>query len=146
MTTLVASTTETEYIDTGGGGGEQSKGVVHNNASDSQHNRSKEAIDNVKSNEKSYSDKLKANVRYDQRLKRNVLEITLEKTNDDAVIDNVGPEDIARVLKTVGIDLVSQVQGYQVHYKGRFSIISIWMAAGVSLPILLMDNCIGHEP
>ena len=42
MTTSVASTTETNYVDTGGGG---------------------------VNNEKSYADKLKTNVRYDQRLK-----------------------------------------------------------------------------
>ena len=43
------------------------------------------AATNVQQNEAqngkmSYSDRLKTNVRYDQRLKRNVLEITLEKT------------------------------------------------------------------
>ena len=50
MTTSVAS----NYVDTGGGG-------VNND-------RSKQAI-----NEKSYADKLKTNVRYDQRLKQNIL-------------------------------------------------------------------------
>ena len=96
------------------------RGGVNNDGSVLQHNRSKQAI-----NEKSYADKLKTNVRYDQRLKRNILEIILEKTNNDAAINNVGHEDIARVLKTLAIDLVSQFQGYQVHYKGRISVISV---------------------
>ena len=55
----------------------------------------------------SYSDKLKTNIRYDQRLKRNILEITLEKTDSDASIDIDG-EDVARVAKTLGIDVASQ--------------------------------------
>ena len=130
MTTSVASTKETEYIDTGGGGDD----------------RSKETINDSKRNEKSYSDKLKTNVRYDQRLKRNILEITLEKTKNDAVIEDVVHEDIARILKTLGIDLVSQVQGSQVHYKGRFSIISIWMAPGVSLDKFCKDININVIP
>ena len=43
----------------------------------------------------SYSDRLKTNVRYDQRLKRNVLEITLEKADPSIDID-VEHSDIAR--------------------------------------------------
>ena len=39
----------------------------------------------------SYSDKLKTNVNYNQRLKRNILKISLEKTEDDADL-NVGSE------------------------------------------------------
>ena len=35
---------------------------------------------------KTYSESLKTNMRYDQKLKRNVLEITLEKTFNDATI------------------------------------------------------------
>ena len=81
----------------------------------------------------SYSERLKTNVRYDQKLKRNVLEITLEKTDTKADIDRVDDDDIARVLKTLGIDISSQTQGFQLHYKGRVSIISVWMAAGINL-------------
>ena len=72
----------------------------------------------------SYSDRLKTNVRYDQRLKRNVLEITLEKANIDADIE-VSQEAIAKVFKTLGIDLDTQVEGSQVHYKGMTSVISV---------------------
>ena len=103
------------------GGGHRDKG-----GGDAHH---KEAQDN----KMSYSDRLKTNVRYDQRLKRNVLEITLEKTETNANIDEVDPDAIARVLKTLGIDIASQTQGYQVHFKGKISIISVWMAAGINL-------------
>ena len=86
----------------------------------------------------SYSERLKTNVRYDQRLKRNVLEITLEKTDTEADLD-VNQEAIARVFQTLGIDIASQVQGYQVQYKGRTSVISVWMAAGISLDRFCKD-------
>ena len=86
----------------------------------------------------SYSDRLKTNVRFDQRLKRNILEITLEKSDPTVDID-VGQEDIARVFKTLGIDISSQTQGYQVQYKGKTSVISAWMGAGISLDRFCKD-------
>ena len=86
-----------------------------------------------------YSDRLKTNVRFDQRLKRNVLEITLEKTDNNADLDDVGQEAIARVLKTLGIDIAAQTQGYQVHYKGKVSIVSVWMCAGINLDRFCKD-------
>ena len=86
----------------------------------------------------SYSDKLKTNVRFDQRLKRNVLEITLEKTYVEAEIE-VEQEAVAKVCKTLGIDIHGQVQGFQVQHKGRTSIISIWMVAGVNLERFCKD-------
>ena len=62
-------------------------------------------------------------------LERNVLEITLEKANSEADVE-VTQEAIARVFKTLGIDIENQVEGYQVHYKGIISVISVWMKAG----------------
>ena len=53
---------------------------------------------------RSYSDKLKTNVNYNQRLKRNVLEITLERTEKDADL-NVGDECKGRVLKSIGVNM-----------------------------------------
>ena len=60
---------------------------------------------------RSYSDRLKTNVNYNQRLRRNVLEISLEKTDDEADL-NVGDECLERVMKSIGIDL-SLVVGFQ---------------------------------
>jgi hypothetical protein len=79
---------------------------------------------------RSYSDRLKANVNYNQRLKRNVLEITLERTEKDADL-NVGNECMERVMKSIGIDL-NQTVGFQTKYRGRFSIMSVWFEPGVS--------------
>ena len=99
-----------------------------------------------KDSQKSYSDRLKTNVRYDQRLKRNVLEIALEKTNNEVESINVRDEDLARIFKTLGIDIVAQVQGTQVHYKGKYSIISVWMAPGVQLDKYCKDVSIKVSP
>ena len=50
------------------------------------------------SKQASYADRLKTNVSYNERLKRNILEITLEKTEKDAemVLDQ---ECIAKLLR-----------------------------------------------
>ena len=93
-----------------------------------------------------YSDRLKTHVRYDQRLKRNVLEITLEKTNNDAVFDDVNEEAVGRVFKTLGINIETQVQGSQIHYRGKTSVISVWMVAGVSLDRFCKDINIKVTP
>ena len=92
-------------------------------------------------NSSSYSEKLRTNVRYDQRLKRNVLEIALEKTDSDADID-ITEADVARVARTLGIDVATQTQGYQIHYRGRFSVISVWMIQGLNLDKFCKDMSI----
>ena len=86
----------------------------------------------------SYSDRLKANVRFDQRLKRNVLEITLEKTSIEADAE-VSQEAIAKVFKTLGINIETEVEGSQVHFKGMTSVISVWMKAGVNIERFCKD-------
>ena len=80
----------------------------------------------------SYSERVKSNIKYDQRLKRNVLEITLEKTDNEATFD-VDQDDTARICKTLGIDIAAQVEGYNIHFKGKVSVICVWMAAGINL-------------
>ena len=81
-------------------------------------------------NKMSYSDRLKTNVRFDQRLKRNVLEITLAKSNADADAE-ISVEAIAKVFNTLGIKIEMDVEGWQVHFRGMTSLISVWMKAGV---------------
>ena len=78
----------------------------------------------------SYSDRLKTNVRFDQRLKRNVLEITLAKSNAEADAE-ISVEAIAKVFNTLGIKIEMDVEGWQVHFRGMTSLISVWMKAGV---------------
>ena len=79
-----------------------------------------------------YAERLKTNVNYDQRLKRNVLEILLEKSDKDVEIV-LDQECVARLLRSIGVDILSQVEGYQVQYNGRTSTISVWVYQGVSL-------------
>ena len=80
----------------------------------------------------SYAEKLKTNVNYDQRLKRNVLEITLEKTEKDAEII-LDDKCVARICQSLGMDIVSDVEGYQVYHNGRTSTISVWLYKGRNL-------------
>ena len=51
----------------------------------------------------------------------------------------VEQEAVAKVCKTLGIDIHGQVQGFQVQHQGRTSIISIWMVAGVNLERFCKD-------
>ena len=89
---------------------------------------------NIADTVKSYSDRVK----YDQRLKRNVLEITLEKARDDIIME-IGDSDVARECQTLGIDIHSQVEGYNFHFKGKIGLICIWMSAGIKLERFCKD-------
>ena len=82
--------------------------------------------------EASYADRLKTNIRFDQRLKRNILEITLEKTMKDAelILDQ---QCVARVLRSIGLDVENQVEGYQVLYNSGRHIISVWVLKDLNL-------------
>ena len=87
---------------------------------------------------KSYSDKLRTNVNYNQRLKRNVLEISLEKTEDDADL-NVGENNMERVMSSLGIDM-NLVVGFQTKYRGKFIIMSVWFEPSVNLDRFCKDE------
>ena len=86
-----------------------------------------------------YADRLKTNVKYDQRLDRNILEIVLEKTEREADYD-IPQESIARVFRTIGIDIEKHVEGYQVHSKGRNSLISVWVLPDINLEQFCRDD------
>ena len=90
-------------------------------------------------NQATYADRLKTNVKYDQRLDRNILEIVLEKTDKEADYD-IPQENIASVFKTIGIDIQKHVEGYQVHYRGRNSVISVWMFPNIQLEQFCRDD------
>lgn len=79
-----------------------------------------------------YAERLKTNVNYDQRLKRNVLEVVLERIDRDAemVLDE---QCVARLLRSIGMDVETQVEGYQIHHHGRSSMISVWAMKGLNL-------------
>jgi hypothetical protein len=79
----------------------------------------------------SYADRLKTNIKYDQRLKRNVLEIEIEKLDKDneIVIDQ---SCVARLLTSLGMNIQTQLKGYQAVY-GRVVTLSVWCQPGVDL-------------
>ena len=78
-----------------------------------------------------YADRLKTNVKYDERLKRNVLEIEIGKVEkeDDVVLDQ---QCVSRILTSIGINIKTDIRGYQLFY-GRAIRISVWCLAGISL-------------
>ena len=63
----------------------------------------------------SYADRLKTNIRYVQRLKRNVLDIEIEKLDkdNDIMLDQVY---LARLMTSIGINIKTQYQGYHATY------------------------------
>ena len=81
---------------------------------------------------------MKTNVRFDQRLKRNVLEILLERSHKEAEL-NVGQEDLVRVFGTLGIEIESHVTGWHIQYRGPIAIISVWMASGINIDRFCKD-------
>ena len=80
----------------------------------------------------SYAEKAKMNVKYDQRLKRNVLEIEVVKTdvNDEM---NLSQEVLEKLLKNIGIGMNTQVEGCQVNYGGKATKIKVLCKPGVDL-------------
>ena len=55
--------------------------------------------ENSETTKMSYANRLKTIVNFSQRLKRNNLEITLERTNKEVDMDVVDPEEISRVFR-----------------------------------------------
>ena len=79
----------------------------------------------------SYADRLKTNIKYDQRLKRNILEIVIEKSDKNAEIV-LEPDTVARIFRSIGLDINTQVEGYQIQF-GRVCIIQVWVEKSVHL-------------
>ena len=81
-----------------------------------------------------YADRLKTNIRYDQRLKRNVLDIELEKLDreNEMVLDQ---PTVARLLTSIGMKTQGpscELLGYQIMY-GRVVTLAVWCVPGVNL-------------
>ena len=66
---------------------------------------------NTNTNTRSYADRLKTNVMVDHKLKRNILEITIEKTEKDKKIE-LEDEMVSRVCSSIGIHIRDQVEGF----------------------------------
>ena len=87
---------------------------------------------NEGTSQKTYADRLKTNIKYDQRLKRNVLEINIEKEEDEneMVLDqNV----IAKLMKSLRMDISTEMEGYQTKSTRNGAVVSVWCKQGVSL-------------
>ena len=97
--------------------------------------------DDAANNKPSYANRLKSNVNYNQRLQRNILEITLERVDKSVEIE-IDDKEIERILRTLGIDIRSQVEGYQLQYRGMTSVLSVWMPVGVNLDRYCKDMVI----
>ena len=80
----------------------------------------------------SYADRAKLNVRFDQRLKRNVLEIEVEKDNeDDEMI--LAEDTIAKLLTNIKLNIYSHVEGYQVSFGRKKAKIQVLCKHGIDL-------------
>ena len=82
----------------------------------------------------SYSDRVKARVQRSERYKRNVLEINLEFDESHVKVEK---EVLAKTFSKLGIDIKSQVEGYQVTFKKIF----VWCKDQVNLDKFCKDEC-----
>ena len=79
----------------------------------------------------SYAERARMHIKYDQRLKRNVLEIEVEKADREDEM-NLDQNCIAKLFGTMGLDLHTQVEGYQVNY-GKVNKIAVLCKEGLDL-------------
>ena len=82
-----------------------------------------------------YSEKLMANIRRSERYSRNVLEINLECENS---LQNLDKKVVADTLAMLGIDIKSQLEGYQVTSQKIF----VWCKENVGLDKFCREECI----
>ena len=78
----------------------------------------------------SYAQRVKKN-NY-KKLDRNVLNISIEKRNQEDVVFLNG-DQVASVCAAVGISVSCETQGYQAHYRPKVITLSVWAKPGVSL-------------
>ena len=80
----------------------------------------------------SYADKTKMNIRFNQKLKRNGLEIEVEKdTAEDEM--NVSEETVVNILCKINMNISSHVEGYQVSHGRKKSKIEVLCKQGLDL-------------
>ena len=88
-------------------------------------------------NNTSYSDRLKMNVKKSERLSRKVLEITLDVDNQTQV--KVEDKDAAKVAARIGIDLVNDLEGYQI-CPGNSKKILFWLKESCNIDRYCKDE------
>ena len=67
-----------------------------------------------------------------QKLDRNVLEIVIEKKNENQYVHMNGDE-VARLCELISVKVVTDTQGYQTHYTGKVIVLAVWIKQGMSL-------------
>ena len=86
----------------------------------------------------SYSDKLKVNVNRCERLKRNVLEISLDV--EQGLKMKVEESDVAKTLAKIGIDIGSDMEGCQI-CPGFSRKIFVWLKPSCNIQRFCKDEC-----
>ena len=89
----------------------------------------------------SYADMLKTNVKWDQRLKRNILEITFEKSENEKPA-SLSQNCLTKLFTALGMNIDRDIEGYSIKQK----IISVWVKKGISLERFCKDECIKIAP
>ena len=87
----------------------------------------------------SYADRAKMNIRYNQKLKRNVLEIEVVKDKDDDEVI-LAEVTIAKLLNKIKLNINSHVEGYQVSYGRKKSKIEVLCKSGLDLEQFCMNQ------
>ena len=92
----------------------------------------------------SYTEKTKMNIRYDQKLKRNVFEIKGKKeTNGDEVV--LSEETVANILRKINLDIYIDVEGYQVSHGYNKSKLEVLCKPGPDLEQFCTHECLELE-
>ena len=84
----------------------------------------------------SYCDKIKMNLRRSDRLKRKVLEISVEGQRNF----NIEEQDVAKLASRLGIDLNSHMEGYQI-CPGNSRKILLWLKDRCDISKFYKDEC-----
>ena len=81
---------------------------------------------------KSYADRAKMNIRFNQKLKRNVLEIEVVKEEVDGEMI-LNEDTIVKLLNKLKLNINSHVEGYQVSYGRKKAKIEVLCKADLDL-------------
>ena len=100
--------------------------------------------DGVLKNSVSYAEKAKMNIRYDQKLKRNVLDIEVEKDNvEDEMI--LSEETVQKLLNKINMSIETHVEGLQVSQGRKKAMIDVLCKAGLDLEQFCLQESIQVE-
>ena len=80
----------------------------------------------------SYANRVKISLNKYEKLKRNVLNINMEKKNEHRFVTFNG-ESVALICESVGVKPGLETEGYQVQYRGKNIIVSVWLKHAISL-------------